>query len=140
MKMVISILALVIAFGLTPGSTQAGGHGDAQAAVCAEAAERYKGLDIEKPKGDGTSVVLLYKYNFCPKNLTVKKGTTVHFINVDKRTSHSVWFKEAGKEESERFFPDEGWSMPMLTPGEFPYLCGPHWEQEGMVGKLTVTP
>ena len=60
-------------------------------------------------------------------------------INVDKRTSHSVWFKEAGKEESERLFPEEGWSITFGTPGEYPYVCGPHGEQEGMVGKVTVT-
>ena len=109
-------------------------------ALCKEAAERYETLDVEKPKGDAVAVVLMYKYNFCPRELTVKKGTTIHFINVDKRTSHSVWFREAGKEESVRMFPEEGWTTPMLAEGEFPYLCGPHGEQEQMTGKVTVTP
>jgi plastocyanin len=25
-----------------------------------------------------------------------------------------------------------------LAPGEHRYLCGPHWEQDGMVGTLVV--
>ncbi len=135
MKSIISVFALVLAYGVMFWVPPA----QAQPDVCTEAQERYRGLDIEKPMGDGIAVVLTFKYNFCPKQLVVKKGAAVHFINVDKRTSHSVWFKEAGKEESDRFFPDEGWSVPMLSAGEFPYLCGPHWEQEGMIGKVIVT-
>jgi plastocyanin len=70
----------------------------------------------------------------------VKQGATVRWINVDRRTSHSVWFKEAGRGESERAFPEELVEMTIdLPPGEHPYLCGPHWEREGMVGRLRVT-
>lgn len=136
-RMLIPAMAFL---AFTIGPALAGDDAARRAEICAEAQARYDGLEIDKPKGDGTAVVLMYKYNFCPRQLTVKKGTTVHFINVDKRTSHSVWFKAAGKKESDRMFPDEGWSMPMLTEGEFPYLCGPHWEQEGMTGKVVVTP
>ncbi|MEO5337478.1 MAG: plastocyanin/azurin family copper-binding protein [Magnetospirillum sp. WYHS-4] len=110
------------------------------AKICAEAKVRYDGLAIAKPSGPTDAVVLLYKYRFCPETLTVRKGTTVHFINVDARTSHSVWLKEAGQEESPRYFPEESWSMKFDSPGDFPYLCGPHWESEKMVGKIVVTP
>jgi plastocyanin len=132
----VSFVALSLALSAAPAAADE----DAKAALCAEAQQRYQELEIAKPKGDGVAVVLAYKYNFCPGHLTVKKGTTVHFVNVDKRTSHSVWFKEAGQPESDRFFPEEGFSMPMLTEGEFPYLCGPHGTQEGMTGRITVTP
>ncbi len=106
--------------------------------VCEEAEARYQEVRNELPSDEGVTVVKLYNYNFCPKQLTVKAGTTVRFVNVDKRTSHSVWLKEAGKEESERFFPVEFWEFPFTEKGEYPYLCGPHWEREGMRGSVTV--
>jgi len=137
MKRILIPAAVLLAMTAGPASA----FDDARRAeLCAEAQERYAGLDMEKPKGDDTAVVLMYSYNFCPREITVKKGTTLHFINVDKRTSHSVWFKQAGDEESVRMFPEESWTMPMLTEGTFPYLCGPHGKQEGMRGTLTIVP
>ncbi|MCB2099289.1 MAG: cupredoxin domain-containing protein [Rhodobacterales bacterium] len=111
-----------------------------KAAVCAEARERYAAMEgIDKAPAN-TETVLMYKYTFCPQTLTVKAGTTVRFLNVDKRTSHSVWFKEAGQAESDRLFPEEMYSLTLQDAGTYPYLCGPHWKQEGMTGTLTVTP
>lgn len=107
-------------------------------AVCAEAETRFAEQGGKREPGKVT--VLMYKYRFCPPNVTVKAGTTVRWINVDKRTSHSVWLKEAGKPESERMFNFETYEFPFSTPGKYPYLCGPHWDQEKMVGHVTVTP
>ncbi len=106
--------------------------------VCAKADARYEEIKGNLPSDDGYTIVKLYKYTFCPKELTVKEGTKLRFVNVDKRTSHSVWFKEAGQEESERFFPEEYWEFPTTVKGTYPYLCGPHWEREGMIGTLIV--
>jgi len=106
--------------------------------VCAKADKRYEDVKGSLPSDEGYTIVKLYKYTFCPKELTVKAGTKVRFVNVDKRTSHSVWFKEAGQEESERFFPEEYWDFPTDAKGTYPYLCGPHWEQKDMVGTLIV--
>ncbi len=121
-------------FALSLALSQPAHAGD----VCAKADKRYEEVKGELPSDDGVTVVKLYKYTFCPKNLTVKAGTTVRFVNVDKRTSHSVWLKEDGQEESERFFPVEYWEFPFVVKGEFPYLCGPHWEKNDMVGSVTV--
>ena len=107
---------------------------------CAEAEKRLGTIDAPAEAKPGTVTVLLYKYRFCKPETTVKAGTTVRFLNVDKRTSHSVWFKEAGQAESERFFPEEFVEMTFDTPGTYPFLCGPHWEQENMRGVLTVVP
>jgi len=107
--------------------------------ICAAADERYKAL-FPDAKDDGAVVVKLHKYTFCPPNLKVKVGTTVRWVNVDKRTSHSVWLKEAGIKESERFFPEERWEFTFAAPGKYPYLCGPHWQSEGMRGFVEVTP
>jgi plastocyanin len=81
----------------------------------------------------------MYRDTFCPQRVTVKRNTRLRWVNVDKRTSHSVWFKDAGRAESDRAFPEDVVEMIIdWPPGEYPYLCGPHWEREGMVGRLTV--
>ncbi len=107
--------------------------------ICTKSEERYQKL-FGKPSADEeVTIVKMYKYTFCPHELTVKKGTTVRWINVDKRTSHSVWFKLAGKPESERLFSEEKVEMSFDMPaGEYPYLCGPHHKQEGMTGTVRV--
>ncbi len=110
-----------------------------RAAACAKADKRYAKLYPNAPD-DGAVIVKLYKYNFCPANVTVKPGTTVRWINVDKRTSHSVWLKDAKIDESERFFPEETWEYTFDNPGQYPYLCGPHWKDEGMRGFVKVQP
>lgn len=107
--------------------------------ICEEALAAYKEAHPNAEDGD-KKLVFTYKYTFCPFNLTVKAGTVVRWFNVDKRTSHSVWLKAAGVEESTRFFPEEWWEFTFDKPGKYPYLCGPHWEQEGMYGFVEVTP
>lgn len=111
------------------------------AATCEEAARRYEEQFGSAQAAAPQPVVAMYKHTFCPRKLTVRQGTVVKFINVDKRTTHSFWFRDAGKPESERFLPGEGATMTIdLPPGEHTYLCGPHWEREDMTGTITVTP
>lgn len=140
-KFGLAVLAVAtISAAGTPSVAYAGGEvmvTPEREKVCAKAQARYKKL-YPDAKADGAVTVLLYKYNFCPANVTVKVGTTVRWINVDKRTSHSVWLKESATAESERFFPEEQWEFPFQAPGDYPYLCGPHWEAEGMLGYVKV--
>ncbi len=112
--------------------------------ICEKAEQRYRKIyghpssDLLK---DGIHVVKMYKYTFCPPQVTIKQGESVRWVNVDKRTSHSVWFRDEGKPESDRIFPDPEEKVEMkfdLPPGEYPYLCGPHWQSDGMVGKVIV--
>jgi len=108
--------------------------------ICAEAAGRYRQIFGKAPGEESFVVILMFRDNFCPREVTVKQGTIVRWVNVDRRTSHSVWFKEAGRPESDRLFPEEFFEMTINLPlGNHPYLCGPHWEREGMIGRLTVT-
>lgn len=136
MRMPAAIIALLISAGCALAATP-----EEAAAICAEAAKRYEEQFGAAQSAAGEPVVAMYKHTFCPRKLTVKRGTTVKFVNVDKRTTHSFWFRDAGKPESERFLPGEGASMTIdLPPGEHTYLCGPHWEREDMTGTLTVMP
>lgn len=108
--------------------------------ICETAEKRYQKIFGAPSSKSDAVIVKMYKYTFCPANVTVKQGTTVRWINVDKRTSHSVWFKKEGKEETSRVFPKDKVEMKFdLPPGDYPYLCGPHWESDGMIGKVTVT-
>lgn len=111
---------------------------DKTAAVCAEAEQRYVEL-FGEPSADAqdVTVVLMYKYKFCPGELSVPVGTTVRWVNVDKRTSHSVIVKD--EPESERAFPEESIEFTFKIPGSQDYLCGPHWERRDMIGRITVT-
>ena len=110
-------------------------------AICAEADQRYQEMFGKAAKDEPVVVVTMYKYTFCPQSLTVKQGTRIRFVNVDKRTTHSFWFRDDQQSESDRFFSGEGTEIVAdFPPGEHTYLCGPHWESEGMIGKLTVTP
>ena len=80
-----------------------------------------------------TAAVSIDDYKFKPERLTVKAGATVKWTNNEKRTSHSVWFKNAGEPESERFFPGESWQRTFDKPGTYPYTCGPHPEMKGVI-------
>lgn len=113
---------------------------DDKAEICAEAEERYVELfGAPSSEAEGVTVVTMYKYNFCPAELTVPMGTTVRWVNVDKRTSHSVLVKDSGEPESDRAFPEERIEFTFLVPGPQDYLCGPHWETQNMIGRVTVT-
>ena len=114
---------------------------DETAELCAEAEERYTELFGQPSSSvEDAEVVLMYKYTFCPVELTVKAGTTVRWVNVDKRTSHSVLLKDGSEPESDRLFPEETVELTFLTPGPQEYLCGPHWETQNMIGMITVEP
>jgi len=72
-----------------------------------------------------------YKYE--PADLKIKVGTSVKWINNEKRVSHSVLFTGAGGFESERFFPGDSWQRTFDKPGIYPYTCGPHPEMKGRI-------
>ena len=132
------LIAITVAVPAFVGAASA--SDDETMAICAKALSQLADIQGELPPAPpGTVNVLMYKYKFCPETLSVKTGTNVRFINVEKRTSHSVWFKDAGQDESDRLFPAEFWEAAFDKPGRYPYLCGPHWEQQGMIGVLDVT-
>jgi len=134
-------ITLVLLASLAAVEARAGGDADAARAqkICADAEARYQEIYGMRSADADAVIVKLYKYTFCPQQITVKQGTKVLWVNVDKRTSHSVWHKAAGQAESERFFPEEQVGIVIdFPPGTYDYLCGPHWEKENMIGKMAV--
>lgn len=106
--------------------------------VCAAAEARYVELfGAPSAEAEGVHVVTMYEYQFCPRDITVKAGDTVRWVNVDKRTSHSVIVGD--EPESERAFPEDVIDVTFpTTGGPFQVRCGPHWERRGMIGAVTV--
>lgn len=130
----------VVAFAWAmPAARAAGPSAAEREAICADAEARYKEAFGKSTKDEPVKIVTMYKDVFCPIEITVTQGETVRWVNLDKRTSHSVWFRDSGKEESARLFNAETVEMKFdFPPGDYPYLCGPHWESAGMIGKVTV--
>lgn len=83
--------------------------------------------------GQQTVEVIIQEYRFEPKEVRIRVGDTVKWLNREKRTSHSVVFPVEQGGESERFFPDESWQRRFNAPGRFPYHCGPHPEMTGLI-------
>jgi plastocyanin len=78
-------------------------------------------------------VVQIRDNRFDPPELRVRAGTTVRWVNAEKRTTHSVLFTGPGGFESERFFPGEHYERRFDQPGRHAYTCGPHPEMRGVV-------
>jgi plastocyanin len=78
-------------------------------------------------------VVSIEKMQFVPQHIRIKPGTTVKWVNNEKRNNHSILFESENLPESERFFPGESWQRTFDKPGTYPYTCGPHREMTGVV-------
>ena len=77
--------------------------------------------------------VVIEKMEFIPSRLKIKAGTTVTWINKEKRNNHSVLFEQENMLESDRFFPGETYKRTFDKPGTYPYRCGPHPEMLGVI-------
>lgn len=82
---------------------------------------------------NGVVEVKIENYKFDPPERKVKVGTTVKWVNNEKRASHSVIWLGPGGFESERLFPGESYQRTFDRPGTYPYSCGPHPEMKGLV-------
>ena len=73
------------------------------------------------------------KFAYIPAVLTVPVGTTVRWINAEKRQYHSVWFESLDKEEADYFFPEETYERTFNKAGIYHYRCGPHERMKGII-------
>ena len=78
--------------------------------------------------------VVIKDFKFIPQEITIKKGQTIRWENIEKRQYHSVWFEALGEPEPEDYlFPDDTYDREFKETGSFPYRCGPHPEMTGTV-------
>lgn len=82
---------------------------------------------------DADVEVAIGNMRFDPPAVTVKAGTTVTWVNREKRTNHSVLFEQENNLESDRLFPGETYRRTFDRPGAYPYRCGPHPEMRGLI-------
>ncbi len=78
-------------------------------------------------------IVEIYKKKFIPAQITIAKGDTVIWKNIEKRQYHNVWFKQFFTEEPDYLFPGDSYRYTFDQLGEFPYECGPHPKMQGIV-------
>lgn len=70
--------------------------------------------------------VIIVNMKFEPARIEVKAGTTVRWVNKEKRSNHTVFFEKEGLAESDRLFPGESFERKFDSLGVYPYICGPH--------------
>lgn len=80
-----------------------------------------------------TAEIIIREYQYQPAELVIPAGTTVKWINDEKRVSHSILFAGPDGFESERIFPGESWERTFDQPGSYPFSCGPHPEMHGII-------
>lgn len=83
---------------------------------------------------DGAVVVTMKGLNFEPKNVTVKVGETVRWVNEDS-VNHDAVAKTGDKPKSELFGKGESYEATFDTAGRIDYVCTVH---PGMEGTITV--
>jgi plastocyanin len=115
------------------GSSRSAGWQRALLAASIVIAGGLQGLACAAGSGDAVVEVQMLNEKFVPDVLRVKPGTTVRWVNTEKRTSHSVHFAAEGLPESERMFPGESWQRRFDKAGRYPYVCGPHPAMKGVV-------
>jgi plastocyanin len=77
--------------------------------------------------------VVIEKMQFVPQVLRIKPGTTVTWVNREKRNNHSILFEQENMLESDRLFPGETYQRTFDKPGRYPYICGPHPKMVGVI-------
>jgi plastocyanin len=68
---------------------------------------------------------------FLPAEVRIKAGDTVKWINMEKRTSHSVLFPAENGLESSGCFPQEHWQRTFVKPGRYRISLRPARGNEG---------
>lgn len=91
---------------------------------------------VAADKPDSVVEVIIKDYEYQPAELTIAPGTTVRWVNQERRANHDVYFADEDL-GSPRFFPEESWERTFDEPGVYPYHCRPHQERD-MQGVIRV--
>ena len=94
-------------------------------------------LSTEAPaaQADSTVKISLVNFSFSPKELTIKKGTTITWTNEDSAV-HTVT-SDTDVFDSGNLAKGDTFSYTFDTAGTFPYYCIPH--AANMKGTIVVT-
>ncbi|MBA2778023.1 cupredoxin domain-containing protein [Billgrantia kenyensis] len=85
---------------------------------------------------DNVVEIEMISNRFEPEELEVSVGTTVRWVNVERRSNHDIYFPEEDI-ASGRLFPEESWERTFDEEGTYEYYCQPH-QDRGMVGVIRV--
>ncbi|MCG6656834.1 plastocyanin [Halomonas campisalis] len=118
-KRLLTLGVSLLATLLIGGAAQAGSEKDANGAA-----------------DDDVVVVDMVNNEFVPMELEVTVGTTVRWLNVERRSNHDIYFPEEDI-ASGRLFPEESWERTFDEAGTYEYYCQPH-ENRGMHGVIRV--
>lgn len=119
-RLLTTLGAGLLASLLIGGAAQAGNQQDQD-----EAATDGKVVEIE-----------MVDNRFKPDELEVTVGTTVRWVNVERRSNHDIYFPDE-EIASGRLFPEESWERTFEEAGTYEYYCQPH-QNRGMVGVIRV--
>ncbi len=89
--------------------------------------------DASKLAAMSPTEIIMIKYEFKPKEVSIQVGEKIRWINKEKRQYHSVWFEQIGEDESGYLFPGDVIEKKFNKTGVFHYRCGPHPEMTGTV-------
>lgn len=88
----------------------------------------------DAPSSADATTVTMKDIAFEPKDITVKKGTTVRWVNEDS-VEHNVVAEEGATFKSDLFEKGGTFETKLNTTGKISYVCTIH---PGMTGTLTV--
>jgi plastocyanin len=77
--------------------------------------------------------VVIAQQRFLPAKLSVKAGTTVTWVNAERRSGHAVRSTGRANFASPLLMPGQSWALTFDKPGVYPYACGPHPEMQGTI-------
>jgi plastocyanin len=111
-------------------------HGDIHVAPTAEATAAASPEPFEVIETDEGTTVIMTDNRFAPKDITVKAGTPLTFIN-----EGANWHSVAGADgaiDIDQLGAGESYTVTLDTPGTYNLICKHHLRQ-GMTAKLIVT-
>lgn len=76
-------------------------------------------------------------YAYHPEELDIAPGTTVRWVNMERRANHDVYFPDMDV-GSPRLFPEDSWEHRFDEAGTHDYYCRPH-EDRDMRGVIHVS-
>jgi plastocyanin len=81
--------------------------------------------------GEPAVVAAIARYLFAPKEIEIRAGSTVEWVNADA-VVHTV-AADDGTWDSRAVQPGERWRATFTRPGRYPYHCGPHPFMKGVI-------